>query len=315
MTQGKGSWGKLALGCGVVLVLALLAAAAVGVALALRPEPTLSSHGGVEIVLVVDVDRALAERPDDSPEAVRDDAMEQVVETLRRRVDELDVADPVVVREGDDRVVVQLAGVTDAAAVTGVLTQTARLELRMVDEALATAEVERLVAQAMADAGLGDGASDEQIAAAVGSWVPQDRELLWERAPDPSTGAVERAQPWLLMPGVELTGAHVGDTSVSQDQFGQAYVALEFNAAGTERFCDLTRAHTGEKLAIVLDDVVLSVPTIQEPICGGQAQISMGAGSADELHRQATDLAVNLRAGALAAPVSVESTKVIGPAG
>lgn len=314
MGTAKGSWGKILLGCGVVALLVLVAASGIVVLLMLRPASTISTKGGTEIVLQVDLDHAVEQRPEQPAEEVRSVVMDQTLETIRRRADESGVDSPSVMPQGEDRIVVQLPGVTDADALVGLWTQVANLEFRLVDSSLMPAELEREVQQAMTDAGLDENAVDDQIAAAAVDLTPDGFELLWEEERDPGTGQRVRVRPYLVHHQSVLTGENVADASVNHDQFVMPYVALEFDEAGKQRFCQATRAHTQEKLAIVLDDAVLSVPIIVEPICGGEAQITMGTGSPDVLQRQAADLAVNLRAGALPAPVTVESVTVVGPA-
>lgn len=313
MAEGKGPLGKILLGCGALLVLSLLAGIAVAVGLALRSSPSLAETGWVEVEFRVDLDEAVAQRPDRPEDEVREEAMAQTVEVVRRRLDEMDVRDPVVFREGDDRVVVQVVGYVDPDLLAAALTQQARLEFRFADEQRTAAELERAVDLVIQEAGLDAAASEELIEAAAGDLIPADHELLWEWERD-AAGARTRTRPWIVEQRVGLTGSNVAGARAQQDQFGGATVSLQFDEAGTERFCELTRARTGEKLAIVLDGEVLGVPVIQEPICGGSASIAMGIGDPAEMSQAAKDLALNLRAGALPAPLEVETTSVIGPA-
>jgi preprotein translocase subunit SecD len=113
----------------------------------------------------------------------------------------------------------------------------------------------------------------------------------------------------------ELTGDYITDAIIGQDQqnFGQYYVSLTFSPAGADRFEEVTGANVNRRFAIILDDIVDSAPVIRQKIGGGRAQITMGAGDPDKQLRDAKQLELVLRSGALPAPISPSSESTIGP--
>jgi preprotein translocase subunit SecD len=217
------------------------------------------------------------------------EARDATLEVVHRRIDEMGgTRGATVVAQGDDQIVVQVPGTMDSQALTAVLSRGGYLQFLPVS------------------------------AEATPLDRPQqgDLELHWSFRFDDATGSRVRDQAYTLRPDARLTGEMIADASVAIDQFNSPYVALEFNEQGAEAFCSLTGDLTGSELAIVLDGEVLSAPRVMEPICGGRAQITLGSGgSADRLLREAQDLALTLRAGALPAPVTIESVSVVGPAG
>src|SRR5438093_8126681 len=214
---------------------------------------------------------------------LRDDAVRQGVETIRNRVDQFGVAEPTITRQGDDRILIQLPGVQDPERAKALIGKTALLEFKLVDE---RADVE----------------------AALKGAVPEGDEVLYQRRVDKESGT-ERKVPYVVQKKVLLTGRDLATARVSIDQnTSEPYVSLEFNAAGAKAFSDLTDAHVGKRLAIILDGNVHSAPVIRERIPSGRAQITGGFTTED-----APDLAVVLRAGALPAPVKVLEGRTVGP--
>lgn len=120
--------------------------------------------------------------------------------------------------------------------------------------------------------------------------------------------ADQSAPPITIMRRAELTGDMLVNAQYAPDQNGQSAVSFRFNTQGAKRFCDLSRENVNRLFAIVLDNEVISAPVIREPICGGQGQIS-GSFSVKE----ANDLALLLRAGALPAPLSILEERTVGP--
>ncbi len=200
-------------------------------------------------------------------------AIEQSIEIVRRRIDETGVADPVIARQGDRRIVVQLPGVSDPERIKQLLGQTAKMTFHLIDP-------------------------DADVNAPV---PPPGVEFL-PMADNPAVRLAVRKR-------VEVDGADLTDARPGQDQQGGGWVVnFSFDSAGGRRFADVTRANVGRPFAIVLDGKVISAPQIREPILGGSGQIS---GRFDV--RGASDLALLLRAGALPAPLSVVEERSIGP--
>jgi preprotein translocase subunit SecD len=216
-------------------------------------------------------------------QAIRANAVVQGVETIRNRIDQFGVREPQIVAEGEDRIVVQLPGVKDQQRAIELVGKTALLEFKLVDE----------------------GASIEE---AMKGNVPEDDEILYQKAVDRQTGRTSKT-PLLLKKRAVLTGDTIKTAKVNfGSERGGAYVSLSFDARGTKIFDRVTAENVKRRLAIVLDGTVYSAPVIQERISGGEAQIT-----GDFTAEQASDLAIVLRAGSLPAPVKVIQNVTVGP--
>jgi len=203
-------------------------------------------------------------------------AVEQSIEIVRRRVDETGVAEAVIARQGQNRILVQLPGIEDPNRIKDLLGKTARMTFHLLDESANPA---------------------------AATPPPGVMFLSAERSQpgQPERFAVRRR--------VEVDGANLTDARAGQDsRNGEWVVNFTFDSIGTRRFADVTRANVGRPFAIVLDDKVITAPNIREPIVGGRGQIS-GSFNA----KSANDLAVLLRAGALPAPLTVIEERTVGP--
>jgi preprotein translocase subunit SecD len=215
-----------------------------------------------------------------SARSVQDQALKQNITTLHNRINELGVAEPVIQQQGLDRIVVQLPGVQDTAKAKDILGRTATLDVRMVDE------------------------SSEARAAESGSGVvPFGSERFLER----------NAQPVIVKKQVILTGDNLTDAQPGFDsQTQEAVVNLTLDAKGARIFRDVTRESVGKRMAIVLFEKgkgeVVTAPVIRSEISGGRVQIS---GRMTPM--EATDTALLLRAGSLAAPMEIIEETTIGP--
>ncbi|MDP3832904.1 MAG: protein translocase subunit SecD [Hydrogenophaga sp.] len=218
-----------------------------------------------------------------SPEAARrvqDQALKQNITTLHNRINELGVAEPVIQQQGADRIVVQLPGVQDTAKAKDILGRTATLEVRMVDESV-----------------------EGQAAARGTGPVPFGAERYPER-----NGQAVIVKRDVLLTGENLTDAQAGFDSQTQE----AAVHLTLDAKGARIFRDVTRDNVGKRMAIILFEKgrgeVVTAPVIRGEIGGGRVQIS-GAMTTVE----ASDTALLLRAGSLAAPMEIVEERTIGP--
>ncbi len=237
---------------------------------------------------------ALAEREDGQdqllvatlkPEAIKrtqEYALKQNITTLHNRINELGVAEPVIQQQGADRVLVQLPGVQDTAKAKDILGRTASLEIRMVDE-------ERM--------------NPEALAAAAKGQVPFGDEYYVER----------NGQPLLVKKQVVLTGDRLTDAQPGFDQqTNEPAVHLRLDGQGARIFQEVTRESVGKRMAILLIEKgkgeVITAPVIRSEIPGGRVQIS-GRMSTTE----AADVALLLRAGALAAPMEIIEERTVGP--
>ncbi|MCW5621482.1 MAG: protein translocase subunit SecD, partial [Burkholderiales bacterium] len=220
-------------------------------------------------------------RPD-AEKRIQDFAIQQNLTTLRNRVNELGVAEPIVQQAGIDRIVVQLPGVQNTADAKRILGRTATLEVRMVDE---------------------DNSTPMALEAAMQGQVPLGSELLYER------GGV----PVLLKRQVVLTGDRISDAQPGFDgQTGEPAVHITLDGTGARIFQQLTRDNVGKRMAMVLVErgkgEVVTAPVIRQEIGGGRVQIS---GRMTTL--EAKEVALLLRAGALAAPMEIVEERTVGP--
>ncbi len=227
--------------------------------------------------------RIVATLKPDAQRKTQDFALQQNITTLRNRVNELGVAEPVIQQQGADRVVVQLPGVQDTAKAKDILGRTATLEVRMVDDE--------------------NTSNPAAIQAALAGQVPFGDELYLER------GNV----PILVKKQVVLTGERINDAQPGFDsQTGEPAVFINLDGTGARVFQQLTRENVGRRMAILLFEKgkgeVVTAPVIRTEIPGGRVQIS-GRMTTQE----ARDISLLLRAGALAAPMEIVEERTVGP--
>ncbi len=203
-------------------------------------------------------------------------AIQTSIETIRRRVDAFGTTEPSIQREGRNRILVQVPGVSDVQRLKNLIGETGKLEFRMVDASVDAAEV------------------------AASRKVPPGTELVYS-SDDPPIPYVLKDQ--VLVSGESLVGSQPGFDS----QNGEPVVTFRFDSAGAKRFGRATQENVGLPFAIVLDNKVVSAPVIREPILGGTGQIS-GNFSVQE----ANDLSVLLRSGALPAKLTVIEERTVG---
>lgn len=214
------------------------------------------------------------------PEAAINDRLRQTIEQsiqiVERRVNELGTVEPLIQRQGNDRILVQVPGLQDPTHLKELLGRTAKMEFRMVDTSV----------------------SPDQAQAGR---VPPDSEVLMS-ASSPKVPYVIKKQ--VLVSGGDLTDAQPG----FDQRTNEPIVSFRFNTAGSRKFAQATTENVGQPFAIVLDKEVISAPVIREPITGGSGQIS-----GNFTVQAANDLAVLLRAGALPAPLTVVEERTVGP--
>jgi preprotein translocase subunit SecD len=209
---------------------------------------------------------------------IQSNAMDQALETIRNRIDQLGVRETTVAREGDSDILVQLPGIQDPERAKELIGKTAVLEFKLVDDS-------------------------HNVQDALKNGPPPGDEILY--------GPVDRGgkTPYLvekplLMQGDVVTNAYVRPGG----RLEGPYVAVDLDSRGAQIFDALTAANVGRRLAIILDSTVYSAPVIKERIPGGHVQIT-GRFSFNEAH----DLAIVLKSGALPAPVEIEEERTVGP--
>jgi preprotein translocase subunit SecD len=202
--------------------------------------------------------------------------IEQSIQIVERRINELGTVEPLIQRQGNDRILVQVPGLQDPTALKALLGKTAKMEFRMVDTSV----------------------PPEQ---ALQGRVPPDSEVL-QSASSPN-------QPYVVKKQVLVSGGDLSDAQTSFDQrSGEPIVTFRFNTAGSRKFAQATTENVGQPFAIILDNKVISAPVIREPITGGSGQIS-----GNFTVQSANELAILLRAGALPAPLTVIEERTVGP--
>ena len=202
--------------------------------------------------------------------------LEQSIEVVNRRIDELGTKEPTIARQGTDRILVQVPGLQDPAELKTMLGKTAKMTFQLVDESV-------------------DAAS---------SLVPPEDEML----PQSPTAAYPNPPPLKIQRRVMVDGSRLtGATAGFDQQTGQPEVDFRFDTVGARQFGDVTKANVNHRFAIVLDKQIISAPNIESPILGGSGRINGGFTS-----KTANDLAILLRAGALPAPLNIIEERTVG---
>ncbi|HEX5033048.1 MAG TPA: protein translocase subunit SecD [bacterium] len=246
---------------------------------------------------------------------LKDETLKQAVETIRNRIDRHGVAEPDIRRLGDNRVVIELPGVSDPDRAIGLVKRAGKLEFKLVDETLRQEQLQQMIEQARTEQKLPSGFTEEaveKINEALKTKLPPDTEIAYEISYDPMTKKIAGGVPYLLKRKVELSGEMLRNAQVSV-QNNEPYVSLSFDPSGTKAFADLTANNIGKRLAILLDGTVSKAPVIKTAIPNGEAQITLGYGDYQALIREAEDLTVVLREGALPASLKEATKTVIGP--
>lgn len=204
------------------------------------------------------------------------DALSAAIETVRRRVDAMGTTEPTIVREGANRILVQVPGLQDTAQLKALIGKTARLSFHEVHPTLTVAE-----------------AKATRVPPGFKIYPGENKE---------ETEQVLRETP--VVRGDELTSANPGFDSRTNEPI----IDFGFNNSGARKFGKFTQENVGRPFAIILDDKVISAPVIREPILGGRGQIS--GSFTPETSNQ---LAIQLRSGALPAKLTIVEERSVGP--
>jgi len=234
----------------------------------------LDLRGGMHLVLEVDLDRL--------PEGTSaSDAMERALEIIRNRVDQFGVAEPLIARQGDSWIVVELPGVKDPERAIELIGKTALLEFKLVNDGVRITDILDFEGKVNPDK------------------IPTGYEVL------PGKGETI----FLVKEEPEITGAALTNAKVKiGGQYNMPYVAVDFNKEGARKFARITEVNIERNLAIVLDGRVQSAPVIKSKIPDGHAVIE-----GNFTMEEAKNLAIVLRAGALPAPVKIVENRTVGP--
>ena len=229
---------------------------------------------------------------------IKDSAINQALETIRNRIDQFGVSEPLVQRQGLKQIVVQLPGVKEPKRAKDLIKETALLEFKMLDEdnQMKMDFPARIPKE-----------KEAEVLAQFQSKVPEGDQILFEHQIDKDSGREFRT-PYLVKKRVMLTGDVLNDARVSIGEFNDPYVSITFDGKGGREFERITGENIKKRMAVVLDNTIYSAPVIQDRISGGRAQIT-GTFSTQE----ANDLAIVLRAGALPAPLKIIQDLTVGP--
>ena len=237
-----------------------------------KPVSSVGSVGKLDLDIVGENDEIIVRLSDAERRATDNRTMQQALEIIRRRIDEVGTREPTIQRQGSDRILIQVPGIGSASELKQLIGTTAQLTFQPVIAA-------RVNSNSLASFG---------------------QELL-PALDDPD-------EFYLLDAGAVVTGEELVDAQPSFDQNGRPAVNFRFNPSGARKFGDYTAENIGNPFAIVLDNEVISAPTIQSHIPGGSGIIT-GSFSIEE----STELAILLRAGALPAGLSFLEERTIGP--
>ncbi|MGZ5862123.1 MAG: protein translocase subunit SecD [Methyloceanibacter sp.] len=228
---------------------------------------TVDRKGTDEITLTI-TDQGLTQR--------MGSAIDASIETIRRRVDAFGTTEPSIQRQGRNRVLVQVPGISDVERLKKLIGETGKLEFKLVDPAANAAQV------------------------AESKHVPPGDELLYSADSPPI--------PYVIKSQAMVSGENLVDAQAAFDQrSGEPVVDFRFDATGAKRFAKVTQENVGLPFAIILDNKVISAPVIREPILGGSGQIS-----GNFTVERSVDLAVTLRSGALPAKLTVIEERTVG---
>ena len=205
--------------------------------------------------------------------------LEQSIEVVRRRIDEMGTREPTIVRQGEDRILVQVPGLSDPQRLITILNTTAKMSFQLVDES----------------------ADPAQAAKGI---VPIGDEVL----PQVADKKGVQLPPVVVQKRIMVAGDRLTNAAAAFDQRnGEPVVTFRFDSVGSREFADVTKANVNHRFAIVLDKKVISAPNIIEPILGGSGQIQ-GSFTTET----ANNLAILLRAGALPAPLKIIEQRTVG---
>jgi protein-export membrane protein SecD len=212
----------------------------------------------------------------------KEQTLNQSIEVVRRRIDEMGTREPTIERQGQDRILVQVPGLSDPKRLIELLGTTAKMTFQLVDETADVAQAARGIVP------IGD--------------VLLPQETKPGQPPLPPLVVQKR----IMVSGDRLTNAQAG----FNPQTSEPNVSFRFDSVGARQFGDVTKTNTGRRFAIVLDNKIISAPVIREPILGGSGQISGGF-----TLEEANTTAVLLRSGTLPGRLTVVEEQLVAPDG
>lgn len=257
-------------------------------------------------------------------EEIEENSVKKSIEVIRNRIDEFGVTEPEIVAMGTDKIVVQLPGQKDIERAKELIGKTARLEFKIVHDELASfsgGQIPPQLVKLMDDAKAAGieykkGERFSQYVARMNEFykdLPKGHELVFEKVLTQGSSEVQAILPYVVEAAANLTGEELQDATVRiNPEDNQPYVGLTFKAQGAKLFEEITGNNINRRLAVILDGNVYSAPNIQQRIGGGNAQITLGQGDYNTLLKEARDLSLVLRAGALPVELEFQEQRIVG---
>ena len=243
--------------------------------------------------------------------------VEQAIETIRNRIDEFGIAEPSITAQGTERILVQLPGIKNAERAKELINKTARLDFMMVHDSYNPVELAEWIkeVETKGEYAMGKMSYTEYISRLnkdLAGKIPEKSIVLFEK--NANAQNIEAGNiPFLLRTDTNLGGDDLKDAFVTPDQYGSFQVAIHFSPQGGNKFADLTEKNVGKRMAVVLDKVIKSSPSIREKIPNGRGVIEMGSGRAQNILDEAQLVATALRAGSLPASLQQLEERTVGP--
>lgn len=262
----------------------------------------LDLSGGLNIIVRADLDAAIETQEDlnsDQVKVLKEEAMAQVIETLSSRIDKFGLSSPVIRKQGDDRIYIEVPGAAESDSISSIIMGKGILNFRLVDIG-ATNIFNAYYSANPARTFASDGSLLDS------SIIPDDCEVLGIYTKD-DYGLDERIGYLVVKKEVALEGKHIKSADIGTDQYsGRPQVDFTLDSEGADIFAAFTTEHTGDQMAIVSDNKVKSYARINEPITGGRVAIN-GFGL-----EEAQNLKKVLQSAWLNVPLTIESQQVIG---
>ncbi len=251
---------------------------------------------------------------------LKEKAINQSIEVIRNRIDEFGVSEPLISSQGGDRILVQLpGGVKDSERAKKLIQKTAKLEFAVVNEKFSIEKLISLIDKTEKKGGYSLESGNltyreyiKRINKDLKKDIPENHRIVFEKAPSATQMKFGKI-PYLIDMKQNVQGSLLEDATVSFDtDFNRPQVSFKFQPLGKKQFGDLTGQIVGQKLAVILDNVLKSAPVVQTKI-QGEGQISLGQGNYEDLLKEANMIATTLRAGSL--PITLEQLeeKTVGP--
>ena len=250
---------------------------------------------------------------------LKEQAIKQSIEVIRSRIDEFGVSEPLISAQGEDRILVQLPGIEDSKRAKELIQKTARLELAIVNTDFPPEKLLPLIQSAekagsysMEEGNITYREYVRKINSDLKNQLPENSRIVFEKAPSALNMKAGKI-PYLVDMNQSIQGGLLEDASVAYEQdTNNPVVSFRFQPEGRKLFSNLTGKSIGKQLAVILDNILKSAPSVQSRI-SDRGQISLGAGNYEETLNEATMIATSLRAGALPAHLQQLEEKTVGP--